>query len=309
MSKTPKVSIIIPTKNEAKNIGFCLDSIFSIDYSAAAYEVLVVDNGSADQTTLIAAEKGAQVYSLPHVNISTLRNFGTRQAKGDIFAFLDADCTVDKDWLVNAEKYFEAKNIVCFGSTPRIPDKPTWVQAAWFHVRQKKKGCTEVAWLESMNMFIRRDIYESVGGFNETLVTCEDVDLSYRLSARGRIISDQEIRAIHHGEAKDIAEFFRKERWRGKSNYLGLQQHGLRLDEIPSLLLPPYYLFMSSLIVVWILFGHWNHAAVVFFLLQVPILAIALLKIQRHSAYIYFFQLYFLYNIYYLARGLALFKR
>lgn len=308
MNKTPRISIIIPAKNEENNIGTCLDSVFTIDYRADEYEVIVVDNGSNDQTTQIADKKGAKVQRLPNVNISTLRNLGVRQAKGEIIVFLDADCTVEKDWLKKAEKYFEDPSIVCFGSAPKIPTEPTWVQSSWFLVRKKREVFTEVTWLESMNMFVNRKVYERVGGFNEKLITCEDVDLSYKLSAHGRIVSDQNIQATHHGEAKNIVGFFRKELWRGKSNYSGLWQHGLRLNEIPSLILPPYYLLMASLLLGGIFCMPWSFAIVVFLLWQIPIAGIVFLKIQTHSEYRYFFQLNFLYNVYYLARGLAVFK-
>jgi glycosyltransferase involved in cell wall biosynthesis len=308
MRKIPKVSIIIPAKNEADNIGICLDSILAIDYSADEYEIIVVDNGSDDETACIASDKGARVYTLPYVNISTLRNFGTQQARGDIVVFLDADCTVVCDWLKNAEKYFEDTSVVCFGSAPIIPANPTWVQTSWFWVRKKNTMVTEINWLESMNMFVFKKIYERVGGFNESLITCEDVDLSYRLSEHGKIISDQNIQAVHHGEAKDIIEFFKKERWRGKSNYVGLRQHGLRLAEIPSLLLPIYYLVMASFLFVSALTMQWYFIVIVAVIWQLPIAVITFVKLRLHEAFRYYCKVYVLYNIYYLARGLAVLR-
>jgi len=307
MTQIPQVSIIIPAKNEEKNIGFCLDSIFALDYSKENYEVIVVDNGSVDQTTQIAIKKGVQVLVLPGKKISTLRNAGSKQAKAEILAFLDADCTVERDWLQKAEKYFTDKSIVCFGSAPQIPLEPTWVQSTWYQVRKKADKVTETPWLESMNMFVRREIFEKIHGFNEKLVTCEDVDLSYRLSPYGKIVSDQSIKATHHGEAKNLVDFFRKERWRGKSNYLGLKEHGLRIDEIPSLILPLYFLFMTIVFFTFMLIGNWAYAIAAFVVWQLPAAGISLLKVYRASTLKHCFQLYFLYNVYFLARGLAVF--
>jgi GT2 family glycosyltransferase len=97
-----------------------------------------------------------------------------------------------------------------------------------------------------MNLVMRKAAFESIGGFNESLVTCEDVDLCYRLNRDFKIISDVAVRAVHFGEAKTVGDFFRKERWRGQSNLAGIRSHGFHWRELPSLLLPAYYLVAVS---------------------------------------------------------------
>ena len=62
-------------------------------------DLIVVDNGSEDETVQIAKAHGATVLKLPNANIGELRNFGASFGKGDIYAFLDADCVPDRDWL------------------------------------------------------------------------------------------------------------------------------------------------------------------------------------------------------------------
>lgn len=301
------VSIIIPAKNEETNIESCLKSILSIDYPREEYEVIVVDNGSTDATVSIAQSLGAVVHGKPGLKISALRNFGAKIAKGSILTFIDADCTVDPDWLQQAEKYFHRNDIVCFGSAPRIPDEPTWVQNTWYAVRRKKDEVVETAWLESMNMFIPQSIFEQVGGFNESLVTCEDVDLSYRLAMHGKILSDQRIKAVHHGEAENLREFFRKERWRGKSNYKGVRQHGFRIDELPSLVLPIYFVLMLLLFVVSLSMGKISYSCGVFVLWQFPVLAVAFVKMKDNFQVGEYSRLIVLYNIYYFAKAIAVF--
>jgi glycosyltransferase involved in cell wall biosynthesis len=303
----PIVSIIIPAKNEAENIKECLLSLSCIDYPSNQIEIIVVDNGSKDNTVGVAQSYKASIYVKPKLSISALRNFGAQVAKGQILAFLDADCTVPRDWLLQASRYFPPKNIVCFGSAPRIPDNPTWVQKTWYFVRKKRESVLEVSWLESMNMFIRREAFEEAGGFNETLITCEDVDISYRLARLGKIISDQRICAIHHGEARDIKSFFRKELWRGKSNYKGLVQHGLRIHELPSLVLPIYYLLMLLATFFLCFSGQGLYALAAICLQQFPLAAITFIKVRKHSNISTFLHLLFLYNIYFCARGIAIF--
>lgn len=301
------VSVIIPAKNEAVNISTCLKSVFSVEYPQQNYEVIIVDNGSTDATVEIAESLGAAVFEKPELKISALRNFGVEMARGDIIAFLDADCTVEKDWLEKAKVYFSSEDTVCFGSPPRIPQQPTWVQKTWFLVREKKEQLMETPWLESMNMFVRRSVFQNIGGFDETLTTCEDVDLSYRLAEHGKIISDQRIIAIHHGEAPDLKTFFKKERWRGKSNYRGMFRHGLRIDELPSLALPIYFLSFLVLTILLLLSDRFFLATIATILWQLPVMGITYLKTMDKLNPGSYVRLLALYNVYYLARGFAIF--
>lgn len=309
-------SIIIPAKNEEHNIGRCLDSINAMDFDRERFEILLIDNGSSDRTAEIAADRGARVFIQPDVTISQLRNFGSSQAKGRILAFLDADCTVAENWLEEAARYLDDTAMACFGSPPVVPDNATWVQQAWFQVRRKKQQVEEVAWLESMNMFVRRDIFLEVGGFNEDLITCEDYDLSLRLQKHGPIIADQRLLAVHHGEAATLGHFFRKERWRGTSNLQGLCSHGFVWGELPSLLLPVCYLALALLVVVCSLTSlviptttMLSGLLLVVLLWQGPLLLLAFLKNRWTAGPVQLSRLWLLFNVYYLARGGAMLSR
>ncbi len=302
-------TVIIPAKNEEANIAACLDSIFSNSYPRSKYEIIVVDNGSDDATVAVANSFDVQVYELPGASISALRNYGGRLAQGQVLVFIDADCTVDSDWMKSASPYLKKQEVALFGSPPGIPQNSTWVQRTWLLVRGKRKGVEvmEVSWLESMNMFIPRRLFLQSGGFNEKLITCEDVDISYRLSRYGKIISDLRIKATHHGEARTLKEFFCKERWRGKSNYAGLVSHGYRLAELPSLVLPLYFLFMPLLVIaVWLFSGSWYYCLVGCLLWQLPIFFIVLLKLRTAANFIDSIRLWLLYNVYYVARSIAI---
>jgi glycosyltransferase involved in cell wall biosynthesis len=301
----PIVSIIIPAKNEEKNIKRCLRSIKDIEYPRDDFEVIVVDNGSNDSTVKVSESLGAAVYTKTDITISALRNYGAQKAKGRVLAFLDADCTVNQDWLQNAEKYFGREDVACFGAPPIIPDNATWVQETWYLVRKKKKKVEEVSWLESMNMFIRKDIFDQIDGFDESLITCEDVDISYRLAKRGRILSDSKIVAIHWGEARTVGEFFRKERWRAKGNYQGMFRHGFMPGELPSLILPIYFV-LSFFVVLYFLIQRNSMFLGALFFWQIPILGIARLKINKQFSLINYCRLVMLYNVYFLARSMSI---
>jgi glycosyltransferase involved in cell wall biosynthesis len=243
------VSFIIPARNEEKIIGACLDAICQVKSHGASWECLLVDNGSIDDTVKIGAAKGARVFSMPDVTISALRNFGAGRARGEFLAFIDADCVIGEEWLTNALSSCMDPTVGCVGSHPQNPHERSWVQNAWALQNRRIRQIEDIDWLPSMNILVKREAFLSVKGFNEALKTCEDVDFCYRLRQQGyRIVSDLNVRAVHYGEAKTIAEFFRKELWRSQSNVLGLLSHGLHWPELPSILLPFYYLiFIASL--------------------------------------------------------------
>ena len=302
------VSVIIPARNEAAFIGKCLASLSNLDYPSELYEIIVADNGSSDHTVLIAAKYNAMVVELPDkTTISAVRNGGAAAASGDILVFLDADCTVKPDWLAQAERYFDRTDVACFGSSPVIPDEATWVERTWYLARKSHELVFEKEWQESTNMFIPREIFEKAGGFDERLATCEDVDLSYRLRNFGKILSDSRIVAVHHRDPRTVKEFFLKERWRGKSNYEGVLQHGVKLMELPSLVLPIYFTSMLAASIVF-LFVSLRLACIFFIFAQLPVAGLSWLKIRREFSLTAFFRLMFLYNIYFLARASSLFS-
>ena len=308
-------SIVIPAKNEEKNIDRCLDSILRVDWDPCGFEIIVVDNGSADNTVSIAKEKGAHVFIKPEATISGLRNFGASKANGQIIAFLDADCAVTPGWLKAASQYLGKDDVVAFGSPAILPEGATWVQSAWFNVRGKPTQIVEVEWLESANLLVKKDVFFSVGGFDESLVTCEDYVLTQKLKQYGRIISDWRVAAIHYREPSTVHEFFKKELWRSKSNYVGLFSRKVSIKELPSLIFPLLYIVFSaalcvgfssciirpSFMVCWLV-------ALLLMLWQIPFFLYSLKK-NRSGKISTAIQLIILLNVYFFARGLSALKR
>jgi glycosyltransferase involved in cell wall biosynthesis len=303
-------SIIIPAYNEEIYLPPCLASVAELDYPKDLIELIVVDNGSDDKTCEIAVSSGAKLLCDPHLSIAGLRNLGAAHSTGAILAFLDADCTVSKHWLRNAVIYAAQTDIVAWGAPPSIPEPSTWVQRTWYLVRQSRYFQSDVDWLESMNLFVRREDFFSVNAFNIRLHTCEDVDLCYRLAKRGRIFLDTRIQVVHHGEASTVGQFFSKEIWRGRSNVKGILSHGFSWKELPSLSIPLYFVTSTatllSLLVIsfpsfpWLLatsFYLFPTIAVFFKLKNKPIPRRALLG------------LFLLLQLYFVARTIGTFKR
>lgn len=306
----PKVSIIIPAYNEEKFLPNCLESIEKLDYPDEKIEVIVIDNGSTDATREIAERHGAILLENSTMNVSGLRNLGVQEAAGEILAFVDADCSVSVGWLKAAMKYFDDQSISAWGAPANIPCNATWVQSTWYIIRKNNHIIHDTDWLESMNLFTRRQLFLEVDGFDRNLVTCEDVDLCYRLKHFGRIVSDANIQIIHHGEADTLANFFRKEAWRGMGNFNGFLRHGFSFKELPSLLLPLYFLLLlpiSAFLIISLGALAGIFLVLVFFFF--PAIMVIIKKRAWGENPMTVMRLICLLEVYFFARTLALFKK
>lgn len=236
----PTVAVIIPTLNEERHIGRCLAGLMSLDYPRDRVRIRVVDNFSNDRTIEVAKSFGVETMQMPKSTIATSRNAGARGTKEDIVAFLDADCVPASSWLRHAVRHFVAADVAAVGSYPGvIAEESNSLQKTWAAInRRSGDGVTVVGWLPSANLLVRREALARVGGFNEALTTCEDVDLTYRLSAQGRILYDPEVLVYHLREPKSFKDLFWKEVWHARSNFSGITSHGLQWREVPSLLAP-----------------------------------------------------------------------
>jgi glycosyltransferase involved in cell wall biosynthesis len=310
--EAPFVSVVIPAFNEEEMIAKCLQSITEGDYPKNRYQIVVIDNGSDDRTKEICQYHGAVVLENSEKKVSGLRNIGAFQAKGDLLAFLDADCVVAENWLREGIRYYLCDEIIAWGAAPRPPENSTWVQNTLFSVRRAKKAIQTVEWLESMNLFVRKSDFFKIGGFSEELVTAEDVDFCYRLKAlkAGKILSDQRIRVFHLGEAPTIKKFFKKELWRGLGNITSIRHHKVQFDELPSLFLPLFFGFLSPavfLVGITVSFG-WEF--LVFFLVFVflPSILAGYRLVWKMKTWRGFLPFLFLVNVYFFARTVSLYQ-
>jgi glycosyltransferase involved in cell wall biosynthesis len=309
------VSIVIPARNEEENLGKLLASLAGLDFPRQRLEIILVDHESTDRTAEIARAAGAKVLNKKGGTISSARNFGAFHAAAPILAFLDADCTVAADWLERALPYFADPKVGIVGSYYVVPLEPsTWVRRVLHAQTEARPKSSEGKWVPAGNMLIRKEVYRECGGFDESLATCEDVDLCYRIAQKYRVIEDTTIRCFHHGEPKSLRQVFRKELWRGRDNLLGVLRHGLRWDEVPSLVLPLYAVVTLGLFLASPLLGAFNDwgawpvvGSAGLFLL--PLVAIAALTGVRAGDPRCVPQLTLLYGVYFLARGLAPFYR
>jgi len=296
----PFVSIIVPTFNEAKYIRYCLDSLKNLSYPAGLFEIIIVDNGSTDNTLEICREYSDLIYSCPGVTIAALRNYGVNKAAGTVYAFIDADCVADKDWLSTAITLVGKENCIT-GSKYLVPQNGTWIEKTWFS--QKTKGRREVPYINSGNLIVPGSVFKRVGGFKESLKTGEDYEFCLRASKEAKIISDEDIKVTHLGNPKTIRQFLRREIWHG-IGALG----SLKIKFLDKPLIGTVAFFILTVFqIVGIFLDDRRLLFIYSTLLIVLLLSITVSWRKKYIAsFVQGLQLFLLYYVYYFGRSISL---
>jgi glycosyltransferase involved in cell wall biosynthesis len=217
------ITIVIPARNSARTIDDCLRSVLEAA-PADLREVIVVDNGSTDQTRDAVKRYPVRLEIIPPGFVSRSRNVGARLAKHPIVAFVDSDCAVENGWHSAICAALQNPAVGIVGLRHDAPRNGTWVQRAWdlAHSREPRPGdARDVVYVPAGNMAMRAAVFAAARGFDETLETGEDPDLCARVAATGlRVVEDSRMRCIHFGEPATLAAVFRRERWHGRGTRL-----------------------------------------------------------------------------------------
>lgn len=306
------ILFVIPARNEERHLASCLDSINAqqVDTENSDCSTVVVDNASTDRTCEIAREHGADVVKVQPGKAGRARNRGAEARSSDFIAFVDADCVLPPHWLANCMEHFRGGSVAAVGAVQaKAPADAPWVERTWLDAATRKSDTqwSQVDWLPAFNFLVRTEDFNAIGGFDESLETCEDSDLSYRLGQRGQLRRDYRCPVRHLGESKSVGEFFRREMWRSGGNFHSALKRGALLQESISLFIPVGYvmlLLITVLLVITAAFlgGMWWAVAGLFATLLVfaPV-AIATYKSRRLSGG----GVGLLIAIYLLARGLG----
>jgi glycosyltransferase involved in cell wall biosynthesis len=190
---SPLVSVIVPTKNSAATLEACLKSIKAQAY--CPIELIVVDNHSSDATQEIAKQFTDKVF-VKGPERSAQRNYGAARSSGQYLLMVDSDMELNR-------KVVKACSDELLGDpavrSVIIPEESFGV-GFWSQCKQLERSFyIGVPWIEAARFF-RKVAYEAVGGYNETLVSGEDWDLSKRIEEIGKITRICEV--IRHNEGR-----------------------------------------------------------------------------------------------------------
>ncbi|OGM11362.1 hypothetical protein A2V80_02400 [Candidatus Woesebacteria bacterium RBG_16_39_8b] len=173
------ISVIIPTYNEENYIGTLLECLKNQTWKD--FEIIVADANSKDKTNEIVKKYSSRIVKGGHQAFG--RNNGARYAKGEILVFMDADLRFNNTFLDDCCQSFESQKLdiaCCYFDTSQMSLKMKLVYKLWNNGKYlKRKSRTPVG--EGQCLWIKKSVFKSAGGFNETMNMSEDVDLIHRV--------------------------------------------------------------------------------------------------------------------------------
>jgi hypothetical protein len=243
------VTIVVPVRNAGRHLRRCLESLERAAVAELRTEILVVDNGSTDDSARIALERGCRVIDAPGLRVGAVRNRGARAAGGRLLAFVDADNEVAPGWLSCCRSALDEPGVGAAGLAYRAPHDGTWVQQFYDLLRSRPAARRRTDWLSAGNLGVRRDVFDRLGGFDEALEACEDVDLCSRIRRCGLdVMSEPGMSSVHHGDPSTLRALFVGELWRGRDNLKVSLRGPLSLRALPGTLGPIVVLILLTLL-------------------------------------------------------------
>jgi glycosyltransferase involved in cell wall biosynthesis len=213
----PLVSVVIPVWNDVRGLAACLSGLRAQTYPAKQIEVIVVDNGSSDGSLEFASSfAGVLTLSEPTPGSYAARNTGLKRAQGDYIAFIDSDCRPCETWIEDgiAAAIKEPKLGILAGhvelSYEGCPESPAVLYERMFSFNQdlnaKMGSCVGANWLSP------KSVLESFGGFDASLRSGGDTQLSRQISEAGYSVRYCAAMLVHHPARATIRSLAAKRR-------------------------------------------------------------------------------------------------
>ncbi len=211
----PHVSVVVCAYNAASTLDGCLRSLQALTYPHK--DIVVIDDGSTDATPDIARRyPDVTLVRIPNGGLAAARNIGLARAAGEIVAYTDADVRVDPDWLTYLVQPMLGGGLAGSGGPNVVPADDSWVAQA---VARAPGGPTHVMLddriaehVPGCNMAFRKDALEAIGGFNPVYLRAgDDVDICWRLQARGATIGFAPAALVWHHHRATVKGYWRQQ--------------------------------------------------------------------------------------------------
>jgi glycosyltransferase involved in cell wall biosynthesis len=208
------ISIVIPTFNGALRIGTCLNAL--LKQAGGDVEILVVDDGSTDNTAQVVEKyAGVRLISQRNAGPAAARNRGALEARGRLLLFTDDDCVPMPDWLDAMIAPFKDPEVVGAKGIYRTRQKrlaARFVQIEYEDRYRLMAGLDCIDFIDTYSAAFRRDHFLEMAGYDGSFpVACaEDVELSYRMSARGWKMKFAPTAVVYHTHPDTLPQYLKK---------------------------------------------------------------------------------------------------
>jgi glycosyltransferase involved in cell wall biosynthesis len=211
---SPPVSIIVPIHNDERGAAVLLECLEQQTAPKSAFELLFVDDMSTDATArVIEASSIARLLRAPtHGGSYAARNFAIAHARGELLAFTDGDCAPSPGWISRGIELMRDATVDMIAGRIEVPigDQPTiaiLLDAGLFFDQERyvRDGFAATA-----NLWVRRQVIERVGRFNDTLLSGGDKDFGLRATGAGATLHYDEDLVVGHRPRARLREIARK---------------------------------------------------------------------------------------------------
>jgi glycosyltransferase involved in cell wall biosynthesis len=186
----PRVSVIVPVRNGRADLARLIEALGRQTLARSSFEIVIADDGSTDGTTdgIQTGDGWIRVVPGPPTNSYAARNRGTASARGAVLAFCDADCRPEPQWLEAGLAALEAADVVAGRLRFDVPaERTVWtlldMDGSKDHERQVQHGLAETA-----NLFLRAELFQRIGGFEQEIPEYGDFDFVERCVASGALL-------------------------------------------------------------------------------------------------------------------------
>jgi len=260
----PDISIVIPVKDRADELQRCLTSLSLLNYPQEKLQIIVVDDGSSDDSPLVAQRFGAVVVPSGGTGRgpAAARNVGASKASGEILAFIDSDCSASPEWLNELLPAFDNLAMAAVGGqvdgmcTASAIDRYESIMSSLSLGSRERTGSggDDTFYLPSCNLLVRRTAFRSANGFRDEMHVGEDVDLTWRLRDNGWTIAYLPAGNVLHEHRSSIRSFMSRRFDYGTSE--GMLQI-LHPDRRKRMVVPPLLAILLSLCLMAPFSGWW----------------------------------------------------
>jgi glycosyltransferase involved in cell wall biosynthesis len=210
-----QISIIIPTFNSAKVLQKCLESLINQTIDGETYEVIVVDDGSTDETKEVVARYPVKYIYQQNRGPAAARNNGVRQAAGEIVLFTDADCEPQPNWIEEMIKPMNDDQVVGVKGTYKTRQKELiarLVQIEYEHKYERMKKFKYIDFIDTYAAGYLKDVFLKYEGFDERYpkASVEDQEFSFRLSHDGYKMVFNPDAIVYHRHSARLWDYLRK---------------------------------------------------------------------------------------------------
>jgi len=257
----PSVSVVVTTYNSQRTVKNCLDHIMSLKYPHEKLAVIVVDDGSEDETVEIVKAFPVELIQQDHKGYPSAMNAGIKSSRGEIVVIIDSDIYVSEDYLTRILDELKDPCVgIASGYVAVAPTSHFWAKVIGFEAEdrydQMRSKCVD--FITSTSTAYRTKLFMEVGLFNEELKRGSDEDLAHRAFKVGwKIVLSKNALCYHDWSSLSLRKYFKKQLlnmvYQVKSLFRHPELLGGKKQHPPSLYIPLVLMFLFILTPLWLL--------------------------------------------------------